>query len=576
MRRVAAVLIVFGCALAGSGAWGAGAQGAAAPAGNRAADTGSRAAPAVSRTVRAGSRVAAAGLQVVRFAGYTIEVPAAWPVYRLARDPSQCVRYDQNAVYLGQPGTNQQCPAHLVGRVATLSLAVARLTVSERRQLPARGVVAWDTADHEMGALLPRHALSITATYGAAAGQIKGILATLRWAATGQTVATVLTRGATPGTPAWPTARFLRHRAGAALTRGATPGTPAWPTARFLRHRAGAALTRGATPGTPAWPTARFLRHRAGAALTRGATPGTPASPTALARGALPQGPLAGLSGAARRAAPRAGPAAAGAGLLPGQPARGRHKKHHRCHYRCCHHRLCHPRWLRMPVKGMDTCAAPSLRAMRSWYRAFKAAAIYLGGPEAACGWGNLSAAWIRASVRMGWAVIPTYVGPQAPCSGFRVRIRPGRAEGQGRASARNAIRLAQALRMHRGAVLYDDMEGYRSHHGRCSRPVVAFLDGWTRELHARGYRAGVYSSAGAAARDLGRYRHVYGHPVARPNSVWFALWDGRRNLRGRPYLRNDWWRGHRIKQYRGGRRRRIGGIRLSFDSDLVDGAVYR
>ena len=229
-----------------------------------------------------------------------------------------------------------------------------------------------------------------------------------------------------------------------------------------------------------------------------------------------------------------------------------------------------------MPVKGMDTCTAPSLRAMRSWHRTFKAAAIYLGGPEAACGWGNLSAAWIRASVRMGWAMIPAYVGPQAPCTSFGVRIRSGRAEWQGRASARNAIRLAQLLGMHRGAVLYDDMEAYRPHHGRCSRPVVAFLDGWTRELHARGYRSGVYSSAAAAARDLGRYRHVYGHPVARPNSLWFALWDGRRNLRGTPYVRRTWWHAHRIKQYKGARHRRIGGIRLSFDSDLVDGAVYR
>jgi hypothetical protein len=229
-----------------------------------------------------------------------------------------------------------------------------------------------------------------------------------------------------------------------------------------------------------------------------------------------------------------------------------------------------------MPVKGMDTCTAPSLRAMRSWHHTFKAAAIYLGGPEAACGWGNLSAAWIRASVRMGWAMIPAYVGPQAPCTSFGVRIRSGRAEWQGRASARNAIRLARLLGMHRGAVLYDDMEAYRPHHGRCSRPVVAFLDGWTRELHARGYRAGVYSSAAAAARDLGRYRSVYGHPVARPNSLWFALWDGRRNLRGRPYVRNTWWHAHRIKQYKGARHRRIGGVRLSFDSDLVDGAVYR
>jgi hypothetical protein len=439
---------------------------------------------------------------VVAYAGYTIEVPAGWPVYRLARDPHQCVRYDHNAVYLGQPGDSQQCPAHLVGRVATLSLAVAGLTAAERRQLPARGVVAWDRADHEMGALLPRHALSITATYGAVAGQVKRILATLRWAANGQPAATALVRGAPP------------------------------------RHA----------------PVQRPLM-----------------------RGPLAQEALAGPRGAGRQAAPQAGLAAAGAGLLPGQPARGRHHhRHHKCHHRCCHHRLCHPRWIKMPVKGMDTCTAPSLRAMRSWHHAFKAAAIYLGGPEAACGWGNLSAAWIRASVRMGWAMIPAYVGPQAPCTRFRVRIRAGQAESQGRASASNAIRLARVLGMHRGAVLYDDMEAYRPHHGRCSRPVIAFLDGWTRELHARGYRAGVYSSAAAAARDLGRYRHLYGHPVARPNSLWFALWDGRRNLHGMPYVRNNWWHAHRIKQYKGARHRRIGGIRLSFDSDLVDGAVYR
>src|SRR2546430_11535903 len=44
------------------------------------------------------------GFKVVRFAGYTIRVPASWPVYRLDRDPGQCVRYDRHAVYLGQPG----------------------------------------------------------------------------------------------------------------------------------------------------------------------------------------------------------------------------------------------------------------------------------------------------------------------------------------------------------------------------------------------------------------------------------------------------------------------------------------
>src|SRR5438309_1480238 len=40
------------------------------------------------------------------------------------------------------------------------------------------------------------------------------------------------------------------------------PGAPRWPTARFLRHRAGArAVSPGERPpGTPRWPTARFLR----------------------------------------------------------------------------------------------------------------------------------------------------------------------------------------------------------------------------------------------------------------------------------------------------------------------------
>ena len=65
------------------------------------------------------------GFKVVRFAGYTIRVPASWPVYRLDRDPSRCVRYDRHAVYLGQPGANQQCPAHLVGRTATISIQAA-------------------------------------------------------------------------------------------------------------------------------------------------------------------------------------------------------------------------------------------------------------------------------------------------------------------------------------------------------------------------------------------------------------------------------------------------------------------
>src|SRR5262249_13724462 len=61
-----------------------------------------------------------AGWQAVNFHGYRATVPAGWPVIDLTRQPAACVRYDRPAVYLGHPGTRQDCPAHLVGRTDTL------------------------------------------------------------------------------------------------------------------------------------------------------------------------------------------------------------------------------------------------------------------------------------------------------------------------------------------------------------------------------------------------------------------------------------------------------------------------
>jgi Domain of unknown function (DUF1906) len=120
-------------------------------------------------------------------------------------------------------------------------------------------------------------------------------------------------------------------------------------------------------------------------------------------------------------------------------------------------------------------------------------------------------------------------------------------------------------------------MEWYNSRRSRCRHPVLAFLDGWTRALHRHGYRSGVYSSAGAAAADLGLASTVYGHRLAKPDTIWFGLWDSRANLNGTPYVQDTWWSGaHRIKQFRGGHRRRIGRATLFIDSDIVAGAVYR
>jgi hypothetical protein len=62
------------------------------------------------------------GLKAVRFAGTTVLVPADWPVINLTAHPHTCMRYDRHAVYLGDPGPHQNCPAAAVGRTDTVQI----------------------------------------------------------------------------------------------------------------------------------------------------------------------------------------------------------------------------------------------------------------------------------------------------------------------------------------------------------------------------------------------------------------------------------------------------------------------
>ncbi|HEY5942274.1 MAG TPA: glycoside hydrolase domain-containing protein [Solirubrobacterales bacterium] len=59
---------------------------------------------------------AGAATRMVHFDGRTVQIPQAWPVYRLDRHPRMCVRMDRRAVYLGAPSARQQCPAEAIGR----------------------------------------------------------------------------------------------------------------------------------------------------------------------------------------------------------------------------------------------------------------------------------------------------------------------------------------------------------------------------------------------------------------------------------------------------------------------------
>ncbi len=225
-------------------------------------------------------------------------------------------------------------------------------------------------------------------------------------------------------------------------------------------------------------------------------------------------------------------------------------------------------RWVTGP--GFDTCAAPSLTAMRAWRADFVAANIYIGGPARACPDGRLSRRWVAAVRAMGWRLIPTYVGPQAPCASSHPRFAGPSAAVDGQFSAADAVDRAAALGLPPRTPIYLDLEAYDRRDLACREAVLTFLDSWIRGVRALAYTPGVYSSVGSGIRDLAE-----ADGVTRPTAIWFAHWDGKGDAWGDRLMADGWWPGHhRIKQYRGDHVERHGGVRLRIDSDSVDGNV--
>jgi hypothetical protein len=104
-----------------------------------------------------GTALASAGpaAKVVSYQGYSVDVPDSWPVYDLTADPTECVRFNQHAVYLGQPGSEEDCPAHSVGR--TEAILVEPSTA-------AGGPAAAGQSDWGQ-VTIPAHGVTVTATW---------------------------------------------------------------------------------------------------------------------------------------------------------------------------------------------------------------------------------------------------------------------------------------------------------------------------------------------------------------------------------------------------------------------------
>ena len=195
MRRTAVAVIGFGCAVGVFTAAGM------SPASARAADR-SEASGSVP-----GAGAPASKLTTIDYDGYSITVPASWPVFHLDTDPGQCVRYDINAVYLGNPGANQNCPSTLIGRVQTITItdvgvsgppqaeyqraAVAQggLGAAPPPSSPGSRIASVPSTLsrldqysqlHEFQGAVSHSQLSVTGTYGASSAPVENIIRGLR------------------------------------------------------------------------------------------------------------------------------------------------------------------------------------------------------------------------------------------------------------------------------------------------------------------------------------------------------------------------------------------------------------
>jgi hypothetical protein len=233
--------------------------------------------------------------------------------------------------------------------------------------------------------------------------------------------------------------------------------------------------------------------------------------------------------------------------------------------------------------KGFDQCAAGTTAQMQTWKSSspYKDANIYYGGAARACAQVNLNANWVSTVFQQGWRLIPTWVGPQAPCTRFGTQFssNPTTARSQGQDEADAAVDGAAALGLGAGTPLYYDLELYAENDSTCSAAVQAFVNAWTERVHDRGYVAGVYGNARNAQADW--RTGVISNP---PDAVWLVPWvcsstatscNWTPTVFGIPGVNDAYWANNqRIRQYWGGHRETYGGVTFNIDADYANGPV--
>jgi hypothetical protein len=221
---------------------------------------------------------------------------------------------------------------------------------------------------------------------------------------------------------------------------------------------------------------------------------------------------------------------------------------------------------------GFDACNTPSSSQMTAWGSSpYRAIGVYIGGENRACSQPNLTATWVSQESVAGWHLIPIFVGLQAPSNSCGCHpISASRAAAEGAQDASSAIADAQAIGLGAGNPLYLDMEAYTRSSANTSA-VLAYIQGWTQQLHAGGYASGVYSSDNSGIVDL---VGQYGTGFTEPDEIWIANWNNTLTTSDANVPASEWAAHQRMHQYQGAHNEKYGGVTINIDGDYVDAAT--
>lgn len=237
--------------------------------------------------------------------------------------------------------------------------------------------------------------------------------------------------------------------------------------------------------------------------------------------------------------------------------------------------------WVRTFIgHAFDKCEIPTLNQLQSWYTSspYKAVNLYIGGISRRCANSALSATYLQAMHSQGWKFIPTWVGPQAPCTTLNYKfpydVNLAYQAGVDNANLARAklIQLGLSNPDGTGSIVYLDLEHF-AYSSSCSAAARAYVNGWTTRLSQLGIYSGLYSTATNITDNS------FFNLTPPPSAIWIASWYSVPGFRSDEtvwdlrWLSNDYWVYHqRILQYSGGHNETWGGVTLNIDCNVADG----